>query len=544
MKKTAGRALLCALPLAALLALSLTAGPELTRYQQLRVDQILLLSGKCLALFAAFSAAFGAALVALDKHPSRQKASKNGRLSRYLTLPLMAAFLFVCYCPALLAYCPGIVAYDASQQIMQGILGAYTTHHPLIHTLFLSGCVRLGGALGSYTLGAGLYSVLQMALLSLLLSYALVVLMRLGVGSGVHLMLLLCFALYPVHALMAISTTKDTLFAGAVLVLMLLALEAFSDLERFFASKRRIAIFVLLAALLCLLRNNGLYALLVLALGAVLTLRKYRVRVGALFLGVVLCYLSLDVLLTAALHAQKGSAIEALSVPVQQLARVAQREEASLSAQQREAIAHFMPLGDDNPYEPQLVDCVKRIMDKAVLQSDMAQFVSLWVQLGKQHPKAYIEAFLQLNIGSWYPLDTSYAHVYDSWGAAQHGYLQTKFQRHVDDERGVRIEQKSFLPWLMNRYEKFASASVQLDNPITATLFSPATMLMVLLACFCVGLYMGSRPLCIALLLPLGLWATLLLGPCTLTRYAYPLFLCAPVAMCLAGKICIQNTKN
>ena len=54
-------------------------------------------------------------------------------------------------------------------QLEQVFTGRYSAHHPLLHTLLLGGCVRLGQALGSINLGAALYTVLQMIAVPLLL---------------------------------------------------------------------------------------------------------------------------------------------------------------------------------------------------------------------------------------------------------------------------------------------------------------------------------------------------------------------------------------
>ena len=76
------------------------------------------------------------------------------------------AFILACYVPMFCVAFPGSFAYDVPYQLRQVVTGAYSTHHPLLHTLALGGLLQLGRALGDINLGAALYTALQMALLA------------------------------------------------------------------------------------------------------------------------------------------------------------------------------------------------------------------------------------------------------------------------------------------------------------------------------------------------------------------------------------------
>ena len=68
------------------------------------------------------------------------------------------AVIFLCWLPVFLAYYPSVFAYDAEGQLYQVIAGDYSTHHPLLHTLFMGAFFRLGGAVGSYPFGMAVHS--------------------------------------------------------------------------------------------------------------------------------------------------------------------------------------------------------------------------------------------------------------------------------------------------------------------------------------------------------------------------------------------------
>ena len=70
------------------------------------------------------------------------------------------AFILACYVPMFCVAFPGSFAYDVPYQLRQVVTGAYSTHHPLLHTLALGGLLQLGRALGDINLGAALYTAL------------------------------------------------------------------------------------------------------------------------------------------------------------------------------------------------------------------------------------------------------------------------------------------------------------------------------------------------------------------------------------------------
>lgn len=514
--------------IAVLLGFAFSCGMELRMCEGLGFSW-----GERLGCFAAAFAVCFLLATGLEHIGMRRAEGVKARVPKFF--PLFALF-FCTFVPALLAYCPGIVAYDATAQILQGIDGTYKTNHPLVHTLLLSGCVRLGNAVHSYTLGAGLYSLLQMAGLAALMARCVQTLARLGVSRWALWAVIAFYALYPVHAIMAISTTKDTIFSGFVALFLLHTIEALRMGKAFFEDRRAVSAYVALAVLMCLWRNNGILALLVLGAASVIFYRGMRIRLAALMLGSVCAYVGVSGALSAACSAQGGSALEMLGVPIQQMARVAKLYGEKLPEELSAQLKTYMPLGEENPYAAHLVDPVKMEMEKDAFSRDPAAFVTLWAKIGLLYPQEYIEAALLLNQGIWDPLDISHAQVYNMWEAGQHGYLQTKFQRHIDDARGILLDQKALLPGVYRLYERFCTDGVQLKSPFTRIFFAPAGMVWICLSAMIRFFARGQRAEGVASTLLLGLFLPHLLGPCALVRYAYPFFMSAPLLLTLTGR--------
>jgi hypothetical protein len=196
-----------------------------------------------------------------------------------------AGILFLCWLPVFLAYYPSVFSYDVFDQIPQVVQGAYRTANPLLHTFFLGGFYLLGGLLGSYNTGIALYTIVQMIMIALILAYALLYLFRLGCSRTIRIAALLFFALFPICPMLAISATKDSLFAP-VLLLSALYLHQWYANPALSKDVPFLLRLVFSLALLCLLRNNAILTVgICLILGLFLLRReKFHLRFSALLL--------------------------------------------------------------------------------------------------------------------------------------------------------------------------------------------------------------------------------------------------------------------
>lgn len=84
----------------------------------------------------------------------------------------VALFQFLSWIPVFLAYYPGLFAYDVMSQIPQKI-GTYSTHHPLLHTLYLQFFYYIIGnrICKSFNIGIACATLVQMAIFSAMLSF-------------------------------------------------------------------------------------------------------------------------------------------------------------------------------------------------------------------------------------------------------------------------------------------------------------------------------------------------------------------------------------
>lgn len=452
--------------------------------------------------------------------------------------------IFLCWLPVFLAYYPSVFAYDAEGQLYQVIAGDYSTHHPLLHTLFLGAFFRLGGALGSYQAGMAAHSVVQMLLMALAFGRALSWLYERKTPRSIRIILFAFYGLFPANSILALSTTKDVLFSALVLLCTLQLYRLTADCENAAAGAGDRTVFVCLAVLMLLLRNNAVYAfaLSVPILYAALrwektdhvsrgkdggragaaTGRKWLLTAVAVLLFYGICAFSLK----AAVRAESGSPREMLSVPLQQMARVRVTAEEQIDPAMRQELDQYISSEwVFAAYHPHLADPVK---NRAVIHDNPAGLIKTWVRLGLRFPAVYVDAFLDNSLGLWYLWDTSHAEVYGIGTESGFGYLST-------DNRpmpaGCEIVEKSFLPGLRAVLERIVSDNAYQKVPFIRLLFAPALYWWLLWFYLTAALYRRETGEALPAVFLTAYYLTLLLSPTVIVRYLYPLMVTVPVIL-------------
>lgn len=126
---------------------------------------------------------------------------------------IMWSFIFVCWLPILLTEYPGAWTFDVLSQTQHLLTEEpISAKHPIIHTLWLSGCIWISNYfLGSCAPGLAVYDIMQMLILSALLTRVVPITTRWNC-SFIPIMSLLAYALFTGFSLRSFITTKDVLF--------------------------------------------------------------------------------------------------------------------------------------------------------------------------------------------------------------------------------------------------------------------------------------------------------------------------------------------
>ncbi|MBR3117340.1 MAG: hypothetical protein IKF36_05685 [Bacilli bacterium] len=360
------------------------------------------------------------------KNSNRFKKLKDTKLYKLFDKhPFLFSFIIMIllWLPYIIAFYPIILSPDPSFQIKQffGIPNKYSTysvmidplvtitnHHPVIHTLLLGGCLKLGTIINNDNLGLFFYSMIQITILASVLSYTIKFLKSLGISNKYLIIVLLIYGLVPVFPIYSISAVKDVIF-GSLIILYIIALYKIVKSDEL--KPKFIIKFFILLVLIVLFRNNGIHTIL-LSLPFLLFLKKGK-KIRLKYLCIIILIFgfnySYNSIILPHFKITPTSVREKLSVPFQQTARYVKEHGDEVSLKEKTVIDKI--LGYEtlaSRYNPELADPVKNEYNKYATNEDLKDYFGVWFDEFKKHPKTYVEATINNTYGYFYPLKTSW----------------------------------------------------------------------------------------------------------------------------------------
>ena len=440
------------------------------------------------------------------------------------------ALIFLLWLPCLLAYWPGPFSYDIPTQTNYVFSGSWTTQQPPLHTLIWALFLNLEGFMGFRAITW--YCLGSMAFLSGCFSYALSFIAKRRINRWLWVGSFAFFALNPVVALFAITPVKDSLLAGFLLLFVLASNSMLTTSGKKLPTSQ-IALVIVSATACCLLRANMLVAFALYAIVLVLVYRKSALRNVALVAIPLAIALVVSGPIYSAVGIKAGSSAIA-SVPFQQIVNVVAHHKDELSEEEIATVEAVLPVDKAvAQYNPRFADKVVRLFKgkstgTAAMRDQLIALGIQWLGWIPRYPLQNVDAFLDLNLPYWYP----FAQTPDPY--SQRAYIETFVWKDAQD---YHVGLQSKLEGLHALYEDVADFSAFAGTPVSL-LFSPSTVIWVLLLCLSCLYCSGRRRRSLVLLLPLLFWLSFMIGPVSNMRYVFPLFSLYPIALCFALQPC------
>ena len=505
----------CSFALGVIYSLFTVIGRELKTFGNLQSSFWTL--GAWFVLFAAVYALAVYVVFSLAKKQNGREAKKESLFGRITGNGfLVFVLLVICWVPVWLAFWPGHFSADSLTQFDTYYNETPYAHHPLIHTALLGFCMTTGIDLhpeGYATWGLAIYCGVQLVLLAACIAYGCWWLKRRGAPVWARLCVTLLFAIGPFYAPWAFCAQKDVLFAALVLLFCLQVV----DLRQFGMKPIRLLFFVLIAVLMMLLRNNGVYALVLTIPFAIWWAGKgRRIKTGILLILCAALYLFINEGMIYLMEAEKGSKVEILSVPLQQMARTLKEDPDAIELDEDYVIETLYY--DTNPadiYHPQISDPVKWAVDYDMLDENIPALLKLWARMLPEHFDTYVEAFGIQNLPYFLPYSD----------------MLYNFDMTVHQSEWFPIEQYSYIPELRKVYMEYDQTLSFMGIPGTRLLSDTAFFVWLCLAGFVYAIYSRQYGCMTAFAFLLGIWFTCLLGPVALMRYMLGLFYAVPVLL-------------
>lgn len=468
--------------------------------------------------------------------------------------------ILLSWLPCFLAYFPGIYSYDGEPQLIQYTSGQLDNHHPVIHTLIIGGCYDLGQWLQSHDInidGLAFYTTIQVLLLSFAMAYILRFLVKRNAGRIFVILFALYICLFPTMPLMAISSTKDTFFAAFFALFL-------TELASIYTAKKEqnadtkdlntcnviienaeklhisdlIRLFIFSAGCM-FFRRNGYYVIAILLMFFVVVAACQVIRsrknillknplyaVAFILLISVLFFSITEKTVIKCTNALEGESAEALSIPLQQMARAFKSDDNAIRIKYGERLTTYVSETGLCNYRPLITDGVKQYFNNEYFATNKADFIKVYVELGKDYPGPYVLAVLYLTKGDWHIMDTTFCEVYKDWWRDRTGYLITDATKVF---AGDFVKKSNLMPGVRDLYERFATDCSFTNFVPFQVICSPAFYVflsflgaLVLIMNKKKGLY----PVIGAILLYL---LTMFAGPCVLIRYIFPVMVSIPL---------------
>lgn len=442
-----------------------------------------------------------------------------------------AGIIFVGHFIVLLACFPGFFVYDAQDELIQTVLRSYNTQHPLLHVLGMGGVIQLVHKItGSYNLAIFTFIFFGMLLNVVVYAYLVYYLRSFGLRSRGAVLISLYFALFPVLVMYSLCSSKDGVFGCMLLLVFLHLKEALECPDVFFASPKKAMNMAVASCAMMLFRNNGVYAycIFIVFLAAYirkdLRLRRYIARFIMPCIMAVIAYFMITASLTFATKAHDVGHKEILTVPIMQLARVYEYSPEKLPAGAYEKIEYYINKDNLDYYEPKSSDAVKAGFNEENFLEDELGFFKLWAQVGIRNINEYIDAALSTSYELWYPWT-----VIDGYAGRQtftYVYGESSYFGYETEQPG---ERHSLIPFIDAFYRWISLNPLIQKIPVVHLALSPGALLWALLYLMGYMCHEEHRLDALPYLLPLLVVCTCLLGPMSLVRYVYYLWVFVPV---------------
>lgn len=436
---------------------------------------------------------------------------------------IVAIIIFIAYIPHFLNYFPGNGMPDSVTEVLQAIgVKPLSNHHPVMHILLIRLFMTIGNVIfKSYVAGYALAILAQIIAVALVFSYCIYFMAELKITLKYRIITLIFFMFSPILTLYNTTLLKDVPFALSTLLFIIFIIKMLKDQTMLRSLKNKILLILILLGVM-FFRNNGLYVVVLTLPFLIIAMKKQYKQILITFLIPIIWYMIITGPVYNYFNVIKGSTREALSIPLQQFARISKYKSDKLTQDEKDRIYKYLPadnIGD--LYHPLSSDPVKDKFSDENFKEDKIGLIKLYFKLALKFPGQTVYSFINNSYGYYYP-DTV------GWGVT-YGINELEF-KYSNNGENYGLERKPIvnIP-IIDKVNDFINVR---NIPLISMIASPGFYfwLMCLVMAFCI--YTKKYKELIIYVPILSLWLTCLASPvfCE-NRYIYSLFMTLPILM-------------
>ena len=326
---------------------------------------------------------------------------------------------------------PGNLTPDSLSQVGQILSDSYSNHHPFYHTMVIRLFLKAGLALfGEINAAVALYHVFQILFMAFCFSMVIVTLYEMRLFLGAVVLTGAWYALMPFHIVYSFTMWKDVMFGGFVVLFSVFLYRVLKKMGGHMWCQK--GLLMASGIGICLCRSNGMFAFGILVLSFFALFGKSERKLCVIFASILFFGFFMKHAALRHLQVAQPDTVEALSIPLQQLARVI-KDHDDFTNEQKELLNQVVDTtAVSNAYVPWISDPVKELVRGRGNQQYFIQrkleYLKLYIQVGLKHPLSYMKAWIDETRGYWNA-------GYDYWR-----WIDDVFENNYGIQRTVRLK--------------------------------------------------------------------------------------------------------
>ncbi|MBR2528281.1 MAG: hypothetical protein IKE58_07420 [Blautia sp.] len=475
---------------------------------------------KAITMLLLGAGGFTAASEGLKYAAVRMKRKQTARIQWSQAFPwkaFLACFLLMAGLNLFLLFAcvyPGNICSDSLSQIKQILYGNYSNHHPFYHTMLIRVFFTLGMNLfHDINAAVACFHLFEILLLAAVFALVVATMLQAGCRKLTAVFVFLWYWLMPFHISFSFTMWKDTVY-GAVICLFTVSL--YRCVKE--SSHYRLVNIILLAVSalgFCILRSNGMPAFVFFLLCFILMEGKKHFNIVLILVWILMLSLVLKYPVLKSLNVAQPDTVESLSIPLQQMARVAY-EDGSFTQSERDYLEQVVSIRRmKEEYHPDVSDYIKNLIryegHQEVITLNQNAFLATWASVVFHHPVLALRAWIDQTYGYWNPCP-SYWMLWMDGLYEEEGLKQTIYW-----EKGNEL------------YHHYVGAFMS-DNLVLRQAYNVGLHSWILFFFLALAAMKKKKEALIALPV-VGLLLTLMIATpmCYEFRYAYPLYATLPI---------------
>lgn len=474
-----------------------------------------------------------------NKIPLLLKRFKTKKEYKYFTankksIFVIALVFFISYLPFFMYYYPGNINTDNMGSFYQ-ITGMkpYSNFQPILYTLIFGGLWNLGKLIfGTSTAGVAVYTVFQMLCTSMVFSIILYYMAKRKIDLKWRIITFLFLLLNPMNGWFAVRAEKGMLFHLTFILVVLGIIDIVKNKEEFFEKKWKPICFIIATILMIFIRNNGIYGFILAIPFLILACKQILKKILVLCMTILITILAVQGPIYRIFNINYSNPAEALSIPMQQFARISKYAGDRISEEDKKTIEKYFKVTSEElaeNYTPWFADTVKWVFDSEEFKNDKLTFIL-------QYMKFYFKFPVQSTLSIIFNTGNNYCPNFNVWGIVRNFGNETQ-EIYATVGAGDKEYFEKFMSTYPIEHQKIINFSY-LDTlnkelikiPLFSDLLSNIGLYFwMLVLCFAYCIYTKKYENIVMLLPVIGLWITTVAAPMVDLRYIYPMFLTIPL---------------